>query len=408
MDSSTLPQGGATNTSLPQPKKLSRRWVWPSILSILVISGYFLFTRLGGVRSTSAEAPAGIRPAVPVAAAAAKRGDLDRYLTAIGTVTAFNTVTVKPRVDGQIVKVAFKEGQSVNQGDLLVQIDPRPYQAALSQAQGQLAKDAATLRNAQITLARDRALYADDVIAAQDLDNQQSVLGQSAGTVKSDQANIDAAKVQVDYTQITAPITGRIGLRLVDVGNIVHAADVTGLAVITQLQPIAVDFSIPEDNLPQVVQDMRKGQELPVYAYDRELKNRLATGSLETFDSQIDQTTGTIKLKAVFPNSDYSLFPNQFVNVRLLVGTKRDTILVPASAIQRIPQGAFVYVVKPDKTVEVRSVTVGATQGDIAALDSGVTAGEMLVTDGLDKLSAGTRVSIQVAAASPSAQKSSE
>ena len=344
---------------------------------------------------------------MPVAAAAAKRGDLNRYLTAIGTVTAFNTVTVKTRVDGQIVNVAFKEGQTVHQGDLLVEIDPRPYQAQLSQAEGQLAKDQATLLNAKITLARDRSLYQQGVIARQDFDNQQSVLGQSAGAVKSDQANIEAAKVQLAYCRITAPITGRIGLRLVDQGNIVHAADTTGLAVITQLQPIAVDFSIPEDNLPQVIQDMRKGQELPVDAYDRELKNRLAAGMLETFDSQIDQTTGTIKLKAIFQNNDYSLFPNQFVNVKLLVDTKRDTVLVPVAAIQRNPQGAFVYVVKPDNTVEVRTVTVGATQGDVAAIDSGVTPGELLVTDGLDKLAAGSKVSVQVAANAP-AHKSSQ
>jgi len=268
-------------------------------------------------------------------------------------------------------------------------------------------KDQATLRNAEITMARDKSLYQQGVIAAQDFDNQQSVLGQSAGAVISDQANVEAAKVQLAYCRITAPITGRIGLRLVDQGNIVHAADTTGLAVITQLQPIAVDFSIPEDNLPQVVQDMRKGQELPVDAYDRELKNRLAAGMLETFDSQIDQTTGTIKLKAIFQNNDYSLFPNQFVNVKLLVDIKRDTVLVPVTAIQRNPRGDFVYVVKPDNTVEVRKVTIGATQGDVAALDSGVTAGELLVTDGLDKLAAGSKVSVQVAT-NATAQKSSQ
>jgi len=338
---------------------------------------------------------------VQVSATAAKRGDFNRFLSAIGTVTAFNTVTVKTRVDGQIVKVAFKEGQTVHQGDELVEIDPRPYAAALSQAEGTLAKDQATLKNAQITLERDRSLFSQGVIAAQDYDNQQSLVGQSQGAVKSDQANIDAAKVQVDYTRITAPITGRIGLRLVDVGNLVHAADTTGLAVITQLQPIAVDFSIPEDSLQQVIQDLRKGQELPVYAYDRELKARLATGSLETFDSQIDQTTGTIKLKAIFSNTDYSLFPNQFVNVKLLIDTVRDAILVPAAAIQRNTQGSYVYVVKPDKTVEVRTVTVAATQGDVVALASGVTPGEMLVTDGLDKLSAGTKVVVQVASSEP-------
>jgi membrane fusion protein, multidrug efflux system len=406
VDSSVPPQGEA-NTSLAQQQGLFRGWVWLSILSILVVSGYFLVTRLGGTRSPSAQASSATRPAMPVAAAAAKRGDLNRYLTAIGSVAAFNTVTVKSRVDGQIVNVAFKEGQTVHQGDLLVEIDPRPYRAQLSQAEGQLAKDQATLVNARITLARDRSLYQQGVIARQDFDNQQSVLGQSAGAVISDRANIDAAKVQLAYCRITAPITGRIGLRLVDQGNIVHAADTTGLAVITQLQPIAVDFSIPEDNLPQVVQDMRKGQELPVDAYDRELKNRLAAGMLETFDSQIDQSTGTIKLKAIFQNNDYSLFPNQFVNVKLLVDTKRDTVLVPAAAIQRNPQGAFVYVVKPDNTIEVRTVTVGATQGDVVALDSGVTPGELLVTDGLDKLAEGSKVSVQVAA-NATAHKSSQ
>jgi multidrug efflux system membrane fusion protein len=261
-----------------------------------------------------------------------------------------------------------------------------------------LTKDQATLRNAEITMARDKSLYQQGVIARQDFDNQQSLVGQSAGAVQSDQANIRAAKVQVTYTRITAPITGRIGLRMVDQGNIVHASDTTGLAVITQLQPIAVTFSIPEDNLPQVIQDMRNGQELPVDAFDRELKKQLATGSLETFDSQIDQTTGTIKLKAIFPNNDYSLFPNQFVNVKLLVDTMHDTLLVPAAAVQKNPQGAFVYVVKPDNTVEVRTVTVGATQGDVIALTSGVTQGERIVTDGLDKLQAGTKVSVQMTA----------
>lgn len=393
---------------LPQRRGLSRRWIWLLLPSILVVVvGYFLLTRLGGSRSTSPQASAAVRASVPVSATEVKRGDLNRYLTAIGTVTAFNTVTLKSRVDGQIVKVAFKEGQTVHKGDLLLEIDPRPYQAALAQAEGQLVKDQATLLNAKITLERDRSLYQQGVIAAQDFDNQQSLVGQSAGAVASDQANIAAAKVQVAYTRITAPITGRIGLRLVDEGNIVHAADTTGLAVITQLQPIAVDFSIPEDNLPQVSKDMRNGQELPVDAFDRELKKQLAIGTLETFDSQIDQTTGTIKLKAVFPNNDYSLFPNQFVNVKLLVDTIRDTLLVPAVAVQRNPQGTFVYVVKPDGTVEVRTVTVGATQGDVIALDSGVTPGEVLVTDGLDKLRAGTRVTVQVAAR-PTAQRSAQ
>ncbi len=395
MDSNDSPGGGAREVYLAPPYRQSRRWVWLAGVLILIVVGYLLLTRFGGARGKSAQAK--VHPGVPVSADEVKRGDLNRYLTAIGTVTAFNTVTVKTRVDGQIVNVAFKEGQTVHQGDLLVEIDPRPYQAALAQAEGQLTKDQATLLNAKLTMARDKALYQQGVIARQDFDNQQSLVGQAAGAVESDRANIAAAKVQVVYTRITSPITGRIGLRLVDQGNIVHATDTTGLAVITQLQPIAVDFSIPEDNLPQVIKDMRKGQELPVDAFDRELRTQLATGSLETFDSQIDQSTGTIKLKAVFPNNDYSLFPNQFVNVKLLVDTMRDTLLVPAAAVQKSTQGAFVYVIKPDNTVEVRTVTIGATQGDVIALNSGVTPGERIVTDGLDKLQAGTKVAVQVA-----------
>ncbi len=397
MDSNAPPGGGAKDVYMPHQTGVRRRWTWLAVISILVlVIGYFLLNRIRDARDAAAKAAAAANhPGVPVSAAVAKRGDLNRYLTAIGTVTAFNTVTVKTRVDGQIVKVAFTEGQTVHQGDLLVEIDPRPYQAALDQAIGTLAKDQATLLNAQITLGRDETLLRDQVIAAQDYDNQKAVVGQSIGTVASDKANIAAAKVNVIYTQITAPITGRIGLRLVDVGNIVHAADTAGLAVITQLQPIAVDFSIPEDNLPQVVKDMRAGQKLPVDALDRDLKTQLATGTLETFDSQIDQTTGTIKMKAVFPNTDYSLFPNQFVNVKVLVDTLHDTLLVPAAAVQRNPQGTFVYVVKPDNTIEVRTVAIAATQGDVVALSSGVNAGEQLLTDGLDKVQAGTKVIVE-------------
>src|SRR5579863_3166419 len=263
MDSSASPGGGAREVYLARQGGLSPRWIWLSILAIVIVAGYFLLTRLGGALGPSAQATAAARPGVPVSATEVKRGDLNRYLTAIGTVTAFNTVTVKTRVDGQIVNVAFKEGQTVHQGDLLVEIDPHPFQAILAQAEGQLTKDQATLRNAKITMARDKALYQEGVIAAQDFDNQQSLVGQSDGAVQSDAANVTAAKVQLAYTKITSPITGRIGLRMVDLGNIVHAADAGGLAVITQLQPIAVDFSIPEDNLQQVIKDMGDGQQLP-------------------------------------------------------------------------------------------------------------------------------------------------
>src|ERR1700728_64538 len=313
MDANAPAEGGAKELYLPRQQVHSRRWISIAIVSILIVSGYFLLTRyLDARKSAEAAAAAAHHPATPVSAMAVKSGNLNRYLTAIGTVTAFNTVTVKTRVDGQIVNVAFKEGQTVHQGDLLVEIDPRPYQAALDQAEGTLAKDQATLLNAQITLGRDKTLLKDQVIAAQDYDNQKAVVGQSVGTVASDKANIAAAKVNVIYTQITAPITGRIGLRLVDVGNIVHAADTTGLAVITQLQPIAVDFSIPEDNLPELEGAMKANPQLPVTAYDRDFKHELGSGTLLTTDNQIDSSTGTIKLKASFPNQDNSLFPNQF------------------------------------------------------------------------------------------------
>ena len=372
------------------------RWAIVLLVAIFVIRHFS-----AGSSTDSSTTAAVVHAPVPVAAVAATQGDLNQYINAIGTVTAYNTVTIKSRVDGQLNKVNFTEGQIVKAGDVLAEIDPRPYQVQLEQAQGTLAKDLATLENNKILYARDKELYAQKVIARQDLDNQEALVGQYGGSIESDKGAVDNAKLQLVYSRITSPITGRVGLRLVDPGNIIHATDATGLAVITQLQPIAVDFSIPEDDLPKLETAMKADPQLAVAAYDRDLKHKLADGTLLTTDNQIDQTTGTIKLKAAFPNIDNALFPNQFVNARLLVNTLPNAILIPAAGLQRSQQGSFVYIVKPDKTVEMRPVTVGAAQGDVIAISKGLQAGDMVVTDGVDKLQQGSHVSVQTAALPP-------
>jgi len=351
-------------------------------------------SRLGQDPSPRRQAAAtpGIQ-AVPVVVTVVRVGNLGVYLTGLGSVTAFHTVTVRTRVDGHLVKVAFQEGQVVRQGDVLAEIDPRPFQVQLAQAEGQLAKDEALLQNAKVDLARYTVLLAQDSVAKQQLDTQIALVQQDEGVIKSDQAQIDNAKLQLTYSRITAPITGRIGLRLIDPGNVVRANDPNnGLAVITQLQPIAVLFTIPEDDLPQVLTKMRAGQQLVVDAYNRMLTKKLATGTLRTIDNQIDLHTGTVKCKAVFPNEENTLFPNQFVNVRLLLDTKRDTVIVSPATLQRSPQGTFVYVVKEDSTVEMRQVVLGPSEGDAVAIESGLAPGEVVVMEGVEKLQRGMHV----------------
>jgi len=368
----------------PIPLKIPASWSI-SLLFLATLCG------CGNANSKSAQAGTGPLP-IPVGVAPAERRDVPVYQTGLGSVQASNTVSLKSRVDGQIVQIAFKEGQSVKQGDLLIVIDPRPYQVQLEQAQASLARDQAQLKNAQLDYQRYQGLFKEGVIAQQQFDAQRALVGQLEGTIQADQATIDNAKLQLVYTRITAPVSGRIGLRLVDIGNMVHAADTNPLLVVTQLQPIAVVFTLPEDALPTVARHMRNGT-LEVDAYNRDDTTKLAAGKLVTIDNQIDPTTGTGKLKAIFDNIDNALWPNQFVNAHLLLETRKGITVVPAAAIQRGPQGStFTYLVKPDKTVEVRPVKVAFTQANVSAIDTGLAPGELVVTDGQDKLQGGSRV----------------
>jgi multidrug efflux system membrane fusion protein len=329
--------------------------------------------------------------AVSVAIAKVQRQDMPVYLVGLGSVAAFNTANIKSRVDGQIMEVNFKEGQFVKQGELLIVVDPRPFQVQLEQMQAQLFKDQALMRDAKLNLDRYTSLIPSGSIAQQQVDTQRATVDQLDGQVRTDQAQIDNAKLQLTYCHITAPFNGRIGLRQVDPGNIVHASDTNPMLILTQLQPIAVIFTLPEDVLPQVAQHM-KNTTLSVEALNRDDQTRLTTGKLLTIDNQIDQTTGTAKLKAVFENKDNQLWPNQFVNIQLLLETRKDSTVLPTSAVLRGPQGAFVYTVKPDNTVEARTVTVALTQGDTTAIASGLNVGDTVVTDGQDKLQSGSKV----------------
>ena len=366
-----------------------RGWRLWAIVGVALL-GLFLFFRNG--KKDPAANPAG-RP-VPVAVAQAQKGDMAVHLTGLGTVTALNSVTVKSRVDGQLLRVVFTEGQMVRAGDLLAEIDPRPFQVQLMQADGQLAKDQAAYQNAAADLKRLEGLVQQGIISRQQLDTQVSSVAQFQAALKSDQAQVESAKLNLVYSRITAPISGRVGLRLVDAGNMVRATDANGLATLAPIQPINVVFAVPADNIQTVMSQNAKAGKLPVEAWDRDLKIRLGAGVLSAIDNQVDPATGTVRMKALFSNDDHALFPNQFVNAQLLVDTLRGIVIVPTAAVQRSPQGAFVYVVKPDSTVELRTIEVQGTDGDNTAVTKGLSGGETVVTDGLEKLRPGSKVAL--------------
>jgi len=335
-------------------------------------------------------------PVIPVVGARAQKGNIGVYINGLGTVTPIYTVTIKSRVDGELTAVRFREGETVKKGDLLMEIDPRPYQVQLTQAEGQQARDQATLENARVDLGRYEDLLKQNAIPEQQVATQRSTVKSAEATVKSDQGQVDAARLNLTYTRITAPITGRLGLRLVDPGNIVHASDSNGLVVLTQMQPISVLFTISEDQLPTVLQKMRAGQTLSVDAFDREMQHKLATGSLTTVDNEIDPTTGTVRLRATFENGNAALFPSQFVNARLLVETHRGVVLLASAAIQRTSSTVFVYLVKPDSTVTVRNITAGVSEGETTQITSGLTPGDVVVMTGADKLLEGSKVRVEL------------
>ncbi len=362
-----------------------------ALLLLFILTSLISFTACTNGDAKQQNAHAAEAHPVSVAIAPVKKSDVPVYLVGLGSATAFYTANIKSRVDGQIMRVNFNEGQVVKEGDLLIVIDPRPYQVQMEQMEAQLFKDKASLRDAKLNLDRYTTLIPSGSIAQQQVDTQQSTVDQLEGQVRTDQAQIDNAKLQIVYCNITAPFTGRVGLRQVDPGNIVHAADTNPMLILTQLQPIAVIFTLPEDQLPTVAQHM-KNATLQVDAYSRDNQTKLASGKLMTIDNQIDQTTGTAKLKAVFDNKDNSLWPNQFVNADLLLETRKNATVVPTAAILHGPDGAFVYLAKQDDTVEARGVSVSVTQGNTTVVTSGLNPGDVVVADGQDKLQTGSRI----------------
>ena len=388
---------------------MRRKALWALVILVLAAAGagaaWFINQRISEAKTKAAAQKGNFRgggASVPVVAVAASTADIGVQIEGLGTVTPIATVTVRSRVDGQLVKIGFREGQVVKSGDFLAEIDPRPFQVALAQAEAQLARDIAQMKNAQIDLERYRVLFKQDSIAQQQLATQEALVRQNEATVKMDDANVDNARLQLTYSRITAPVGGRLGLRQVDLGNMVRSGDANGLVVITQLQPITVVFPIAEDSLPQVMKKLAAGDKLPVAAFDRAGKAQLASGTLITADNVIDPSTGTVKLKAQFSNEDNALFPSQFVNARMLVDTRKGATVVPTAAVQRGTPGTFVYAVDPEKkTVSVKKVRVGPQQGERVAIEEGISPGTLVVVDGTDRLRDGATVELVVRDNSP-------
>ena len=388
------------------------RWFWIVVVALVCAGGWYTWSKGGLTPAAAGSAPPkggkkGGSGTVPVVAVKAKRGSIGVYINGLGNITPIYTDMVKSRVDGELMQVHFKEGDIVQKGDLLIEIDPRPYQVALEQAEGQLARDQAILANAKVDLDRYANLLKQNAVNEQQWATQKAMVGQTEGIVKTDQGVINADKLNLVYCRITASITGRVGLRLVDPGNIVHAADTNPMLVITQVQPISAIFTVAEDDLPRVLRKLAAGQHLHVDAYDRAgpvSGTKLGTGTLETVDNQIDPTTGTLRLRAIFDNSSNLLFPNQFVNLRLLLEERGGVVLVNSAVIQRTTTTTYVYVVKDDKTVTVRPITVGITEGDFTEIPTGLEAGDITVMTGVDKLSEGTPVTVAMADEAPAAK----
>ena len=382
-----------------------RRWrrviVWLLLLAAIIGAAVWFLPRLTHKPSPGGRAIS--TGAVPVGVATVAQGDMPVTLSGLGTVTPLATVTVKTQINGYLMSVGFQEGQRVKKGDFLAQIDPRPYQVALEQAEGQLGKDQASLNNAEIDLKRYTTLVAQNSIATQTRDTQAALVLQDRATIVSDKAAIDAQKLNLVYCHIISPVTGRVGLRQVDAGNYVQTSDANGIVVVTQTQPISVIFTLPEDNLPDVLKQLHAGATLQATAYDRTGTQKLDTGTLETVDNQIDTTTGTVKLRAIFNNPQEILFPNQFVNIKLLIETLKNAVLVPVAAIQRGAPGTFVYLVKPDHTVTVQKVKLGPSDGQRVAILSGLQPGQSVVDDGADRLKDGAKITIAPATAPGSA-----